>query len=104
MNTLSPGALNKEAPPGRRFLPDGAFHMSSCHFIGRIEQKNREAGNDLLSREANRSTIGAGGLNCRVRHGTGWTPSAIVTCFSVQLVDVPVLRTSSTEQNKTETG
>ena len=104
MNTLSAESFNKEAPSGRGLLPDGAFHMSSCHFIGRIEQKNREAGNDLLSREANRSTIGAGGLNCRVRHGTGWTPSAIVTCFSVQLFDVPVLRTSSTEQNKTETG
>ena len=45
-------------------------------------QKNREAGEVLLSREANRSTIGAGGLNFRVRHGTGWTPSAILTCFS----------------------
>ena len=44
-------------------------------------QKNSEAGEDLLSREANRSTIGAGGLNFRVRHGTGWTPSAILTCF-----------------------
>ena len=44
-------------------------------------QKNSEAGEVLLSREANRSTIGAGGLNFRVRHGTGWTPSAILTCF-----------------------
>ena len=27
-----------------------------------------------------RSTIGAGGLNFRVRHGTGCVPSARVTC------------------------
>ena len=26
-----------------------------------------------------RSTIGAGGLNCRVRHGTGCVPSAMIT-------------------------
>ena len=26
-----------------------------------------------------RSTIGAGGLNCRVRHGTGCVPSAMTT-------------------------
>ena len=26
-----------------------------------------------------RSTIGAGGLNCRVRHGTGCDPSAVTT-------------------------
>ena len=51
-------------------------------FMYKIQvQKNSEAGEDLLSREANRSTIGAGGLNFRVRHGTGWTPSAILTCF-----------------------
>ena len=51
-------------------------------FIYKLQiQKNSEAGEDLLSREANRSTIGAGGLNFRVRHGTGWTPSAILTCF-----------------------
>ena len=52
---------------------------------GSCVQKNSEAGNDLLSREANRSTIGAGGLNFRVRHGTGWTPSAILTCFTVSI-------------------
>ena len=25
------------------------------------------------------TTIGAGGLNCRVRDGTGWTPAAQIT-------------------------
>ena len=42
-----------------------------------------------------RSTIGAGGLNCRVRHGTGWNTSAITTenpnCIS------PYILTPNTE-------
>ena len=25
------------------------------------------------------TTMGAGGLNCRVRDGTGWTPAALIT-------------------------
>ena len=33
----------------------------------------------LLSHGLHRSTIGAGGLNYRVRNGIGWTPSAITT-------------------------
>ena len=33
----------------------------------------------LLSHGLRRSTIGAGGLNYRVRNGTGCTPSAITT-------------------------
>ena len=39
-----------------------------------------ELGNDLLSQEPEAlSTISAGGLNYRVRDGTGWTPVAKVT-------------------------
>jgi hypothetical protein len=40
-------------------------------------------GNDLLSQGWTPSTIGAGGLNFRVRDGNGWIPSAIITrrCF-----------------------
>ena len=30
-----------------------------------------------------RSTIGAGGLNCRVRNGNGWDPSAMVTRLQI---------------------
>jgi hypothetical protein len=36
-------------------------------------------GNDLLSQGSSPSTIGAGGLNFRVRDGNGWIPSAMVT-------------------------
>ena len=64
-----------KAPPQEQFSV-----RRGINFVLR-QQKNSEAGDDLLSREANRSTIGAGGLNFRVRHGTGWTPSAILTCF-----------------------
>ena len=37
----------------------------------------KKSGNDLLSHLMG-STIGAGGLNFRVRNGNGWDPSAIV--------------------------
>lgn|GEM_PF-6478173 len=37
------------------------------------------SGGDLLSHGSNRSTIDAGGLNGRVRHGTGCVPSAMTT-------------------------
>ena len=38
----------------------------------------KKPGNVLLSHQIG-STIGAGGLNFRVRHGNGWVPSAMVT-------------------------
>ena len=62
-----------------------SLHRATLFLNKVFHKKNRETGNDLLSREANRSTIGAEGLNFRVRHGTGWTPFAIVTCFSVSI-------------------
>ena len=39
----------------------------------------KKPGNDLLSHGLCRSTIGAGGLNFRVRNGNGWVPAAMVT-------------------------
>src|ERR1700742_1521254 len=36
-------------------------------------------GDDLLSRDLRRSTIGPGRLNDRVRNGIGWGPSGIAT-------------------------
>ena len=39
----------------------------------------KKAGNDLLSHSLNCSTIGAGGLNYRVRDGIGCGSSAVVT-------------------------
>ena len=74
MNTTSTVLRHKKTPAEARIL------TSAGDKYFRV-QKNSEAGEVLLSREANRSTIGAGGLNFRVRHGTGWTPSAILTCF-----------------------
>jgi hypothetical protein len=44
-------------------------------------RKKINPGNDLLS-HGNRSTIGAGELNCRVRDGNGCDLSAIVTRIS----------------------
>jgi hypothetical protein len=38
-----------------------------------------KSGNDLLSQGITPSTIGAGGLNGRVRDGNGCGPSAVVT-------------------------
>ena len=46
----------------------------------------KNAGNDLLSHVLLRSTIGAGGLDFRVRDGNGYDSSAIVT--SKKLVDI----------------
>ncbi len=37
------------------------------------------SGDDPLSHGKDRSTIGAGGLNCRVRDGNGCGPAAIAT-------------------------
>ena len=42
-------------------------------------EDKKKPGDDLLSHGLNRSTIGAGGLNFRVRNGNGWDPSAVVT-------------------------
>ena len=91
MNCYRNYISNKEKPSsGRTALQKIPFKTNDLErdefveqiFMYKIQaQKNSEAGEDLLSREANRSTIGAGGLNFRVRHGTGWTPSAILTCF-----------------------
>ena len=41
-------------------------------------QGKEKPGNDLLS-HVERSTIGVGGLNFRVRNGNGWNPSTMVT-------------------------
>ena len=99
--TQTPKKRNAQKTPSemRKHPRRGLIHNSPSHFDWDIfnslsimcllkfvsrnfeHKKNSEAGDDLLSREANRSTIGAGGLNFRVRHGTGWTPSAILTCF-----------------------
>ncbi len=32
--------------------------------------------------------MGAGGLNCRVRDGTGWTPAAHITNYTLGLIKV----------------
>src|SRR5713226_6991835 len=40
-----------------------------------------------LPRGEPRSTIGAGGLNCRVRNGNGCLPAAVVTQYLSQLVN-----------------
>jgi hypothetical protein len=52
----------------------------------------KKPGDDLLSHGLFRSTIGAEGLNFRVRNGNGWDPFAIVTrqiciCLHLQTAD-----------------
>ena len=47
-----------------------------------VQNKTEEQATTYSPADHVRSTIGAGGLNFRVRHGTGWTPSAIITCSS----------------------
>ena len=76
-----PRGVRYQKTRSRRTILNGMNLSSRFSCTKSKYKKNSEAGNDLLSREANRSTIGAGGLNFRVRHGTGWTPSAILTCF-----------------------
>jgi hypothetical protein len=49
--------------------------------IGCWEEERRKQAATYSPTNTLRSTIGAGGLNCRVRHGSGCTPSAITTCF-----------------------
>ena len=51
------------------------------------DTKIKKPGNDLLSRL--NSTIGAGGLNFRVRDGNGWDTSAIVTRLTFALHFLP---------------
>ena len=57
------------------------------HVLARINKKSPEKTRGFLylirrrptlPRRYQRSTIGAGGLNFRVRDGNGWDPSAIV--------------------------
>ena len=47
------------------------------HRLRRSEEDKKNPGDDLLSHRS--STIGAKGLNFRVRDGNGWFPLAMVT-------------------------
>ena len=55
------------------------FHSSHVSRLTVSYKKRKVSGGVLLSHGLDRSTIGAGGLNCRVRHGTGCVPSAMAT-------------------------
>jgi hypothetical protein len=53
--------------------------MQQCRTSEKCGIGKTESGDDLLSRGISPSTIGAGGLNFRVRDGNGCGPSALVT-------------------------
>ena len=53
-------------------------------------------GGDLLSQVLGLSTIGAGGLNGRVRNGNGWGPPAITT-RSARAIQINLKRQNLTE-------
>ena len=71
------------------FVSDIEFLRFFFEWSAKGTQKIKKPGNDLLSRL--NSTIGAGGLNFRVRDGNGWDTSAIVT----RLTFAPQCRLSS---------
>ena len=69
------------------FVSDIEFLKFLFEWSAKGTQKIKKPGNDLLSRL--NSTIGAGGLNFRVRDGNGWDTSAIVTRLTFALHFLP---------------
>ena len=82
-------------PPSGTDVPDRSFsnfqpficpacsiQLSAPAVPPAVQYKTEEQATTYSPADHVRSTIGAGGLNFRVRHGTGWTPSAIITCSS----------------------
>ncbi len=67
-----PEGAGTNEKPAERLAP---FCLGFCVALW----AKKKPGNDLLSHGLCRSTIGAGGLNFRVRNGNGWDPSAMVT-------------------------
>ena len=80
----SPAVSGPDLPGRRHWLrPRGhpavlAGHVWERHVCKKMSRFGGP-GSDLLSRALRRSTIGARGLNDRVRDGIGWGPSAIAT-------------------------
>ena len=65
-------AKNNKTPAGARVV---SFRLKRK----RIVRQTGGPGGDLLSHALRHSTIGAEGLNGRVRDGNGWDPLAITT-------------------------
>jgi hypothetical protein len=66
---------------GRHALPHSFIHTLRVLLFGReqVAYKQKKLGNYLLSRPSGGSTIGARGLDFRVRNGNGYNTSAIIT-------------------------
>ena len=60
-------------------IPPTTRSIVSRHLVGDTREPSDVLSGVLLSHGLRRSTIGAGGLNYRVRNGIGCTPSAITT-------------------------
>ena len=70
----------KPVLPGIQRFTDARKHGRTAN--SRMTAENRgqkKPGDDLLSHGLTHSTIGAPGLNCRVRKGNGCFPRAIIT-------------------------
>ena len=95
----STATFTAKKPRSETSVPDGSFlillffsFLFAALLCGRNKYKTAEQATTYSPADSVRSTIGAGGLNFRVRHGTGWTPSAIITCSAALSYSFAFLR------------